>query len=148
LATDCISCHVYAYLMGASPNACACSPGFYGSPNSSNCIACHSTCGTCADGPASQCMSCKNYAILATVAPSNCVCMSGFTPTPDASSCLVVGCHGDCRTCSGDTSVQCLTCHPNASPIASVPAGCECNVGFYSSSGASLCLLCHPSCRT
>ena len=90
-------------------------------------IPCHKTCDSCDDVSMSDCITCYANAEL-KVAQSNgtvgfCDCLEGHLPTPDSSYCKPI-CHDSCKTCSGITEEDCLSC-PQSSLLASMPP-CQC----------------------
>jgi proprotein convertase subtilisin/kexin type 5 len=86
--------------------------------------------------------------VMSGPSPAPCICPDGYVPQPDASNCQPYSCHKTCKTCSGPSASQCLTCvHPNAALSGGV---CKCASGFFSSPDATNCIKseCSEDCKT
>jgi proprotein convertase subtilisin/kexin type 5 len=142
----CLSCRMFATLMGIAPNPCACNYGFYGDLDASNCMPCYMTATSCIGPNEDDALSCYPNAELAGTAPHRCVCRPGFSPSPDASNCVSLGCHDTCNTCANTTQSGCNTCKPNASLLGAPPNSCSCNSGYYYNWNTEECDRCHHEC--
>ena len=77
---------------------------------------------------------------------SACVCADGKYQNSSTYACTL--CNTLCLTCTGPSSVECLSCHSSVfRTFDSATKSCPCNAGYYSS-GALLCLLCPSPCLT
>ncbi len=74
----------------------------------------------------------------------NCTCKPGyFNNGVD----LCAACHRSCKTCSGETSSNCLTCETsNNRSFNNQDGTCLCDNGYFDNGSAAACFACHFSC--
>ena len=146
-SSQCTSCHGLAVLSSLAPSSCLCPSSAFPSPNVTNCVLCHSTCGSCIwPGGPSECTSCLDLAALAASSPSECRCSEGAFPSPDSAHC--VQCHVSCMLCASVGESGCSKCYGNAYFSGPPPSACHCSPGFYPSPDASKCVECSIECAT
>lgn len=156
LSTDCIICPPEStnrldnrHINGS----CPCKSKFY--PSGLNCLPCHYSCGECTGPLSTQCTVCSigptinRYSDV--VATSSCPCSPGYFD--DSSNLACVKCHYSCKTCSGPTSLLCLSCEVIAisfrvDPGVATPKSCLCTTSFYDDGSNPICQPCHYSCQT
>eukprot|EP01017_Pseudomicrothorax_dubius_P025332 TRINITY_DN2723_c0_g2_i1.p1 TRINITY_DN2723_c0_g2~~TRINITY_DN2723_c0_g2_i1.p1 ORF type:complete len:450 (+),score=98.59 TRINITY_DN2723_c0_g2_i1:41-1390(+) len=144
----CTSCFEPSVLKN---NQCVCPPRYFKeSDRPIKCQKCHLDCVEC-QGPANdQCTTCTTNAQLAGGA---CICKDGFYKKSEKP--LVCAklekCHDTCKTCSGPSENECLTCPENAELIEDKKGKhCECKKGYYEEKKIPLVckkIPCHYSCK-
>lgn len=121
----------------------ACPSGTFVSPQDNlTCLACDSTCSTCA-GSSTFCLTCSSNQLASggkcvATCPSNTFSASG--------SCLT--CHPDCATCSGASFNQCTSC-PSSRPVL-INGRClpTCSKSQFFDPTTSSCQACDSSCSS
>ncbi len=75
----------------------------------------------------------------------NCVCKNpGYY---DNGADLCAACHISCKTCSGETYSDCLTCETtNNRSYYNLNATCPCDDGYFDDDSTASCVVCHFSC--
>ncbi|KDR81943.1 hypothetical protein GALMADRAFT_114788 [Galerina marginata CBS 339.88] len=121
-----------------------CPSGTFVSPQDNlNCIACSSSCGTCA-GSANFCLTCASGQQLAS--SGQCVSTCPSNTFSSSGSCLK--CHPDCASCSGPSFNQCSTC-PSERPVLTngrcLPT---CGKSQFFDKGSASCQACDSSCAS
>ncbi|KAF6764653.1 FRAS1 protein [Ephemerocybe angulata] len=119
------------------------------------CIACSSSCGTCA-GSADFCLTCPGNLLAADGKCVSTCPTTSFTSTsntvPPANACLT--CHPDCATCSGPAFNQCTSCsatRPVLSAVTGATAGrClpTCSKNQFFDATSRTCQSCDSSCAS
>ncbi|CAF0988171.1 unnamed protein product [Rotaria sordida] len=110
---QCNSCDKTSKFPNLQYHTCvsSCSPGFYLSKDTSQCLSCHDTCLNCTSSSESSCLSCK----------------IGYDYSPDTHSCVkhigkpyyidsktgeMLTCHSSCTQCKGPKPNDCIACNP------------------------------------
>jgi proprotein convertase subtilisin/kexin type 5 len=111
--------------------------------------ACHSSCLSCIGATVNDCTQCKyDRELVPTTSGSNvgqCKCLSIYFEDGSGSC---VPCHPQCRTCSGSSDTQCLSCEDGAVLLGSSPSRCVCNARMFMNLDTGVCLPCHSTCAT
>ncbi|XP_025076934.1 furin-like protease kpc-1 [Pomacea canaliculata] len=104
---------------------------------------CHEECvADCIGLGPENCLQCKNF-----INQTNGVCVPSCSDGTYADNTTCKPCDLSCRTCSGPTLAQCLSCYPGITLHAKFnTCYTECVGGTYSE--PSGCLPCHGSCKT
>ena len=142
LASDCLSCKSNS-IYDPAGRTCTCPSGFYFLATSADCLGCHISCLTCADGTNGGCRSCKLYASIVIVgSTSTCACNQGYQMNLNG-DCAKINCQGACSVCSTDQPNGCITCKTYSTLL---NGACKCNAGYYLANND--CLPCHSTCFT
>lgn len=89
----------------------SCSPGFYLSKSSFQCLPCHETCLSCTSSSESACTSCKiGYVFLSE--SQRCEQNTGKPFYIDINTGESHTCHGSCAQCKGSKPNDCIACNP------------------------------------
>ncbi|TFK28573.1 hypothetical protein FA15DRAFT_43794 [Coprinopsis marcescibilis] len=110
---------------------------------SGNCVACDSSCASCA-GAADFCLTCNNNQFASS---GSCVssCPSG-TFQSSSGSCLT--CNADCASCSGGEFNQCTACPSNRPVLLDGRCLPRCAKNQFYDQTSSRCLTCDTSCSS
>jgi hypothetical protein len=112
------------------------------------CESCQSSCKTCSGSSETECLTCYPTKVF--------FFNSCWASCPDGSSdYILVGdgicesCHSSCKTCSGSSETECLTCYPTkVFFFNSCWASCPDGSSDYILVGDGICESCHSSCKT
>ncbi|KAL4508482.1 hypothetical protein ABPG72_003786 [Tetrahymena utriculariae] len=158
--SQCYSCSSTYYLLFTTCDQCPIS--YYGDGNSRKCVQCHQTCQSCKGQSDKDCNSCQiGRFLLNNICYAQCpkgtysdsisqACVQQC-PMPNQyqddvdNTCSY--CHPNCKTCTGSTQNNCLTCetgfYKNGSSCLSL-----CPPSYYPDSINFVCLKCNPECDT
>ncbi|KAL4470078.1 hypothetical protein ABPG72_008737 [Tetrahymena utriculariae] len=155
---NCLTCAHYSrtfqYNQTASDQTgtCNCADNLFESTiNPIQCVQCHYTCLTCQGGQSNQCLSCdpnmnRELSSKPSPGPAQCNCLPNYQASSGTALCT--NCDISCKTCSGPTYDECLTCDTTRKLTPSGAGNiCPCNDGFYETNQPS-CKQCHYSCLT
>ncbi|CAD8188635.1 unnamed protein product [Paramecium pentaurelia] len=109
--------------------------------DSNQCQDCPIECNQCLNQ--TNCLEClsTNYRQLKN---QQCICIDGYYPIQLNPKCE--RCHQFCKTCTGPTFNDCLTCN-DIDNIENVGSTCRCPIGLFYQLTSKSCLQCHPSCQ-
>ncbi len=151
--TSCDKTSKYPYLQY---HACvsSCSPGFYLSKNTFQCLSCHETCLNCTSSSDVSCLSCKlGYVYL----PDSHRCEK-YTGKPyyiDSHTGEARTCHSSCTQCKGAKPDDCIACNVVKEVLLN-DGHCvnDCPSGFYISENktsdieTNICAPCLTGCKS
>ncbi|KAF8875239.1 TNFR/NGFR cysteine-rich region family protein [Infundibulicybe gibba] len=121
----------------------SCPAGTFVSPQDNfTCIACDSSCGTCAGSP-TFCLTCSQNQLAAD---GKCVSSCPSNTFSSSGSCL--GCHPDCATCSGGSFNQCSSCPPDRPVLNNGRCLPTCSRSQFFDTTSSSCQTCDSSCSS
>ncbi|CAM4806457.1 unnamed protein product [Rotaria magnacalcarata] len=154
-AYQCNSCDTNGKFRFLQYHTCvnACSPGFYRSEATSQCLSCHETCSNCTSSNDTSCLSCK----------------LGYDYVPNTHSCEKhIGkpyyidpktgekrtCHDSCTQCKGPQPNDCIACNPitevlleEGHCVNECPSGTFVNATQKDSLPTNVCLPCLTGCK-
>ena len=119
-----------------------CKLGFYSLDTlSTECLACHFSCGTCFGSSENECLSCKDVnSILSNFV---CTCKLGYyLDIIDTTLCSI--CHSSCLNCTGASSNNCISCISSQMIIES--GSCICPNSSYFDNISKSCIICPEFC--
>jgi hypothetical protein len=75
------------------------------------CESCHASCKTCSGSSETQCLTCYPTKVFFS---NSCwdSCPDGSSDYNLVGDKICESCHASCKTCSGSSETQCLTCYP------------------------------------
>ena len=130
-----------------------CSPGFYLSKPTFQCLPCHESCLNCNSGSELACTSCKlGYVFLPEL--HRCEKHTGKPYYLDMNTGETHTCHGTCTQCKGPKPTDCIACHPSNEVLLD-DGHCvhQCPSGSYKSEKntiefqTNVCLPCSMGCK-
>ena len=141
-ATSCTSCYSGTYLLPSNDSCVSCNvAGYYPNTTTQQCTSCDSSCQTCNSSNATSCLSCKTGTYLL---PSNnsCVACTVAGYYQDATSQQCLACSSSCKTCSGPTSSDCLSCNSTYNLLNGTCYQCDSSCKTCSGPSSTDCLSC------
>lgn len=120
--------------------------GYWGIFNITTAILlCDDSCESCVGPSSEDCLGCKSNKILKnSPGPSSCtLCGDGYYKNLDNETCEV--CNKICKTCSGPSSNDCLTCADNLYLFSNLCVS-QCPTGFWPDMNYLICNKCDESC--
>jgi len=121
----------------------SCPSGTFISPKDNlTCIACDSSCSTCAGAP-DFCLTCGNSQLA-----SNGKCVASCPSNRFSTSGSCVACHPDCGSCSGPSFNQCSSCAPGLPVLSNGRCLPTCSRSQYLDKTSSSCQSCDSTCSS
>ena len=116
--------------------------------NGSACITCDPSCSQCTGTAANECTSCYSGKYLKVDDNTCTACTSpGYYIVSTTQTCEA--CDASCKTCSGSTATDCLSCYTGQYLLAANSSCVSCNVdGYYQDTETQTCKACDTSCQT
>ncbi|CAF2914819.1 unnamed protein product [Rotaria sp. Silwood2] len=152
---QCNSCDKISKFPNLQYHTCvsSCSPGFYLSKNTSECLSCHETCLNCTSSSESSCLACKiGYDYFPDT--HRCEKHIGKPYYIDSKTGEMRTCHSSCAQCKGPNPNDCMACNP-ITEVLLVDGHCvnECPAGSYETEKktneiqTNICLPCPTGCK-
>ena len=148
-ATNCLTCYTGQYLLAANSSCVSCDvDGYYQDTLTQTCKACDASCNTCSGSTATNCLSCPTGKYLLT-ANNSCVSCNVDGYYQDTLTQTCKACDAGCKTCSGPSATDCLTCYSGTYLLSLNNSCVSCNVdGYFADTSTQTCQSCDPSCKT
>ncbi|UJR15817.1 hypothetical protein I4U23_002746 [Adineta vaga] len=152
---QCTSCEVTSKFPYLQYHTCvsSCSPGFYLSKSTSQCLPCYDACLNCTASSETSCLSCKlGYVYLPE--SHRCEKYNGKPYYIDKSTSETYPCHSSCTQCKGPNPTDCIACNLVTEVLLS-DGHCvnDCPDGFYINESrtveieTNVCLPCTLGCK-
>ncbi|KZS98770.1 growth factor receptor domain-containing protein [Sistotremastrum niveocremeum HHB9708] len=139
---QCTGC-VPGFVLSNGQCVASCPSGTFLNPQDNlTCIACSSSCGTCA-GAADFCLSCHNNQLA-----SNGQCVTSCPTDSFSSNGSCLPCHADCGSCSGSAFNQCSTCTSARPVLTSGRCLPTCSQNQFFDITSSSCQTCDSTCSS
>ncbi|EWS75690.1 zinc finger lsd1 subclass family protein (macronuclear) [Tetrahymena thermophila SB210] len=148
-SSNCLSCNDGLFFQ-QTLNQCLnkCNVDQYGDLQTNICKPCHQNCKTCFGGQQNNCQSCYQSTFLQQ-STGECVSVCNSNQYGDTSSGICTLCHKLCKTCSGGSNDNCLSCN-NGTFYQQSLNQCltQCNSNQYKDTINNTCCSCNQTCLT
>ncbi|EAR95046.2 TNFR/NGFR cysteine-rich region family protein (macronuclear) [Tetrahymena thermophila SB210] len=144
---NCLSCSGKLYFNSALKNCVStCPSGTYSNSIGNICSPCNPQCATCSGGNSNNCLSCQG-SLFFNSQSNSCVspCPDGYYANSTGNLCST--CDPKCKTCSGNTLNNCLSCSGSLYLYGNTCVA-DCPSGKYQNTNNNTCSSCNSSCTT